>query len=394
MKEIETVANLLALAEPDAPSMASAFTPLARSLAPDRNLLSQYLDRIFTTSHYSNFGPIHEEFSLALCSTLAADRTQLFANATVALTTLMRAAAIDGEVITTPFSFAASAHAVTWAGASPVFVDIDKSKLTLDPRAVEAAITPRTQAILAVHVYGTVCDLGALADIANRHKLFLIYDAAHAWDVRYNGVPVHRFGDATVYSLHASKLMHSAEGGVLICKDNALAKRAQCMENFGIESDGSIGAAGSNGKLSELHAALGLSILPQITTEKMKRHALREAYFERLHKYDWLQPIKPSADTTDSLQYFALQVLSERGQFASHRRDLLHRALGDAQLQTRKYFYPLCSDFPHYRAQQGNRQFDFPVARRAADQALCLPFHGGVDDDAIHRIVAAARALN
>jgi dTDP-4-amino-4,6-dideoxygalactose transaminase len=368
--------------------------PLARSLAPNRELFHQYLDRIFASANYSNFGAIHDEFSQALQKILAAQNLQLFANATVALSTIMKAAAVDGEVITTPFSFAASAHAITWAGAKPVFVDIEADSLTLDPRAVEAAITPRTQAIVAVHVYGTLCRFESLADIAQRNKLFLIYDAAHAWDVRLGDMPIHQFGDATVYSLHASKLAHSAEGGVLVCQDAALVQRARSLANFGIDATGAIVAAGANGKLSELHAALGLSVLPTLESERAKRRILREKYLSAFREFDWLQPIHPSANTTDSLQYCAVQVHSEPGHADNHRRDLLHQMLGAQYIQTRKYFYPLCSDFPHYQALGPQEKNALPIARRAANQALCFPFHGDVDQHAIERVVAAARQVN
>lgn len=357
-------------------------------------MLNAYLDRICASAQYSNFGPIHEEFARSVCNTLTADHALLFTNATLALTTVMRAARIGGEVITTPFSFAASAHAISWADAKPVFVDIDERTLTLDPRAVEAAITERTQAILAVHVYGTICDVKALQAVAKKHGLFLIFDAAHAWDVRLDGVPVHRFGDATIYSLHASKLMHSGEGGVLVCNDTTIASLARRLQNFGIESDGSINVPGSNGKLSELHAALGLSVLPKVDAEKAKRRLLRETYVERLREFDWLQPIAPTERATESLQYFALQVLSEQTEPANNRRDRLCAALAEVNVQSRKYFYPLCSDFPHYQSTTTDSKRDLAVAQRAAQQALCLPFHSGVETHAIDQIVASARRLN
>jgi dTDP-4-amino-4,6-dideoxygalactose transaminase len=317
-----------------------------------------------------------------------------------------------GEVITTPFSFAASVQAIEWAGATPVYVDIDADTMTIDPSAVEAAITPQTRAILAVHIYGMPCDVRALERVAKRHGVALIFDAAHAFDTRIEGVPIHRFGDATVYSTHASKLFHTGEGGLLVCNDAGKQLAAERMSNFGFDGSGDAVCSGTNAKMSELHAAMGLSILPEIEAERSARAALRLQYANALGALPGIRLVSIPLGVRDSLQYAALRVVdaSKIGQarqqtalgkasIALSQRDAIHDCLIRHGIGTRKYFYPLCNSFSYQTRSGGasisRSQRALTHARSAADTVLCLPFHSGVREHAVHAIATLIkRTLN
>ncbi len=367
---------------------------VARSVAPDAVLLAQYIAEMSRTSRFSNYGPLHEALRVNLQNTLSADRVGLFSSATAALITVLRALDVSGEVITTPFTFAATPHAITWAGATPVFADIDGDSLTLDPARVEAAITPRTSAILAVHIYGMPCDVAALEDIAARHRLKLVFDAAHAFGTRANDVPIHRWGDASVYSTHASKLFHTGEGGVLVCRDEALALRAERLQNFGLDADGVPSEAGVNSKMSEIQAALGLSVLPHVAAERAARRRLAQRYAQSLSSIAGLRAFALPDDVEHSLQYFAVRMSGAARSDGLTRRDAALNFLAAHNIHARRYFYPLCSEFPHYRALVSAQRENLPNAVSAANEMLCLPFHGGVSDAAQHAIAALLAHLD
>jgi dTDP-4-amino-4,6-dideoxygalactose transaminase len=374
---------------------------VARSVAPDSALLLAHIEAMARTARYSNFGPCHQALTDLLENELAADAVSLFSSATAALITVLRAMEINGEVITTPFTFAGTAHAVTWAGATPVFADIHSSDMTLDPARVEAAITPRTQAILAVHIYGIPCDVKALADIAARHRLMLVYDAAHAFTTRIAGIPVHRFGDATVYSLHASKLFHTGEGGALVCRSHALQAKCQRLQNFGFDGDGEIIEPGSNAKLSEMQAALGLSVYPGIAAERDARVMVRRTYEHQLQGIAGVQLVSAPANVSSSHQYLVIRVDGRDPATGLSNRDVVHDVLKQHQIFSRRYFYPLCSEFAHYAKYPNAAAHNLPNALRISREVLCLPLHSNVNATAIgdicflikhvmHRLIATS----
>ncbi len=364
---------------------------VARSVAPDLYLLSSLFERVCAQGRYSNYGVLHQEYAAQLGSNLGCEKPLLFANATMALTTTLRALNVCGEVVTTAFSFAASAHAITWAGARPVFCDIDTTSLTLDPARVEAAITPRTSAILAVHIYGQPCDHEALQRIATRHKLALIYDAAHAFCTTANGEPIHRWGDATIYSLHASKLTHCGEGGVLVANSAQLRSACEQMQNFGIADESTVSLCGSNGKFPEASAALGLAVLPGVEIERAQRKLLRERYRQALASIDGVDIFDLPPGVEQSEQYFVIRINNGNAANTSQRRDAAFSLLRTHNIFARRYFYPLCSDFPHYRAQPDALPHNLPLSHRAAREMLCLPFHGGVTPQAVDDITFLIR---
>jgi dTDP-4-amino-4,6-dideoxygalactose transaminase len=377
------------------PHSAAAIVPVARSIEPDRETLMRYIDAMCASRRFSNFGPIHEELRDRLRNLLDADQLGLYSSATSALTIALRALGVSGEVITTPFSFAASAQVIEWAGATPVFVDIDPISLTIDPTLVEAAITPNTTAILAVHIYGVPCDVRALEDIAKRHRLKLIFDAAHAFDTRINEVPIHRFGDATIYSTHASKLFHTGEGGVLVCRDASVQQRCERMSNFGFDGSGDALECGTNAKMSELHAATGLAVLPRVTAERTARSVLRKQYEHALADIDGITLIAPPNGVKDSLQYFAIRVAAKSTHDKNSSRDYIYQCLIEYGVESRKYFYPLCTEFSYSPASKGATSLLLPAAKRASSEVLCLPFHSAVSDDTVTTIASLCReAMN
>ncbi|TAG83800.1 MAG: DegT/DnrJ/EryC1/StrS family aminotransferase, partial [Burkholderiales bacterium] len=250
-----------------------------------------------------------------------------------------------------------------------------------------------TSAILAVHTYGVPCDVRALEDIAKRHQLALIFDAAHAFDVRIDSTPIHRFGNATIYSTHASKLFHTGEGGVLVCSDEATQRRCDRMANFGFDGSGDAVECGTNAKMSELHAATGLAVLPKVNAERAARAALRFEYTSALNGIDGISLMAPPIHVKDSLQYLAIRVKSEAAETDNRIRNTVYERLISLGLESRKYFSPLCADFSYVSQENCRTTDELTVARRAVHQVLCLPFHSGVNRDTVLLIADTFREV-
>jgi len=360
-------------------------TPIyvTRPLLPPLSALTARLEEVWATQQLTNIGAQHERLEAALRDRLGVRELSLFTNGTVALITAIRALRLTGEVLTTPFTFPATPHALSWSGITPVFCDVDPRTLTLDPHAVERAITPRTTGILAVHVYGAPCDVDALQAIADRHRLRIIYDAAHAFGTRVGGRGIGTFGDITMFSFHATKLFHTAEGGALACADPALKAKIDDLRNFGIHGPDRVEAIGLNGKMTELQAALGLCVLERVDAELAQRRRLLERYRDRLSSIDgvaWFHP-PPTAD--DSCQYAVVRV--DESRFGCSR-DALQEGLRRYNVFTRKYFYPLCADYDCYRDLPSAAPARLPAASRAVREVLCLPLYGGLDPADADRI--------
>jgi dTDP-4-amino-4,6-dideoxygalactose transaminase len=356
---------------------------VTRPLLPALEAYAGRLAQVWEAQWLTNGGAQHRELEAVLSKRLRAPHLSLFANGTLALLAACRVLDLHGEVITTPFTFAAAPHALVWSGLEPVFADIEPRTLTLDPRCVEAAITPRTSAILAVHVYGMPCDVTALGAIAARHGLKVIYDGAHAFGTTLDGVPVALFGDATMLSFHATKLFHTGEGGALIVRDAATKARVDLARNFGIASESEVASTGINGKMSELSAALGLEVLARVDEERTRRETIASIYDARLERLAGIDALRPPANASHSLQYYVVRVDESA---AGLSRDALCRALREFNLHARAYFNPLASDYPCYRSLPSARPENLPVARAAGARMLCLPFHGALEPDDVQRI--------
>jgi dTDP-4-amino-4,6-dideoxygalactose transaminase len=356
---------------------------VTRPMLPPLASVMARLEEIWTTQQLTNIGAQHERLEAALRLHLGARELSLFTNGTVALVTAIRALDLGGEVLTTPFTFPATPHALSWSGIAPVFCDIDPITLNLDPAAVERAVTDRTTGILAVHVYGTPCDVDGLQRVADRQGLKIIYDAAHAFGARVRNIPIAAFGDATMFSFHATKLFHTAEGGALACGDASLKARIDDMRNFGIHGPDAVEAIGLNGKMSELHAALGLCVLDCLADELVRRERLLAAYRQRLAPLEGIECLQVRNGIAGSCQYCVIRV--DRASFGCSR-DRLHDQLRTYNVFTRKYFSPLCADYDCYRTLPSAATANLPIAARAVREVLCLPLYGGLSESDVDRI--------
>jgi dTDP-4-amino-4,6-dideoxygalactose transaminase len=355
---------------------------VTRPLLPPLDALMARLERVWSTQQLTNIGPQHDQLEQALRTYLGVDQLSLFTNGTVALITAIKALKLSGEVLTTPFTFPATPHALSWSGITPVFCDIDPVTCTIDPEAVERAITPRTTGILAVHVYGVPCDVDRLQQIAVKHGLRIVYDAAHAFGAKVKGRGIGLFGDVSMFSFHATKLFHTAEGGALTCADESLNARIVELRNFGIHGPDAVEAVGLNGKMTELQAALGLCVLDAIGEELRRRRRLLMRYRERFAAIEGLTWL-PGPDSSDSsCQYAVIRVEEAFGV----SRDVLHRELQAFNVFTRKYFFPLCSDYDCYRDLPSAAGANLPVAVQTAQEVLCLPLYGGLAEASVDRI--------
>jgi dTDP-4-amino-4,6-dideoxygalactose transaminase len=356
---------------------------VTRPLLPSIPALTERLQEVWDAQWLTNAGAQHEMLVGRLRTYLDVPEVSLYNNGTIALLAAVRALNMSGEVITTPFTFPATPHAISWSGAEPVFCDIDPVMMTIDPVQVESLITPRTTGILAVHVYGIPCDVDALQAIADRHGLKIVYDAAHAFGTRINGVGIGNFGDASMFSFHATKLFHTAEGGALTTKDASTRAALDHLKNFGILGQDAVDIVGINGKMNELQAALGLCVLDHVTEELRRRRAIIARYRERLGHVDGLTLMPEPEGVESSLQYFVIRIDQRR--FGRSRDDVFER-LKAYNVLARKYFFPLCTDYDCYRSLPSAAPGRLPVASQVVSEVLCLPLYGtlGLEDvDAI-----------
>lgn len=355
---------------------------VTKPFLPPLSELLPALESIWESHNLTNSGPFHQQFEAALCEYLGVKYISLFTNATIALITALQALEIGGEVITTPFSFVATSHSLLWNNITPVFVDIDKTTLNLDPAKIEAAITPRTTAILPVHCYGTPCDVDAIEIIAKRHNLKVIYDAAHAFGVKCHCGSVLNHGDLSVLSFHATKAFNTFEGGAIISSDLETKRRIDSLKNFGIESEISVTIAGINGKMSEFNAALGILQLKYFEEVVSQRKQIAMRYLARLEKVDGIEIAGTFRYMESNYSYFPILV-TDRFRMT---RDELFEALKIAGINTRRYFYPLISTFPMYQHLPSSDVGNLSVAHNASQQILCLPIYPSLETSLIDRI--------
>ena len=347
-----------------------------------------YLEKIWTSKILTNAGPFHQQFEAALCQHLGVRHVSLFANGTLALIAALKVLGITGEVITTPFSFVATAHALLWSGLEPVFVDIDPGTFNLDATAIEAAITPRTRAIMPVHCYGRTCDVGAIQKVADEHGLKVIYDAAHAFAVDDAGGSILRHGDLSVLSFHATKVFNTFEGGAIICPDEETKIRVDQLKNFGFVDEVTIAVAGINCKMNEFSAALGLLQLRHIDAAISRRGEIDAAYRDMLRDVAGIR----CAPTTDAraanFSYFPILVDDA---FPIGRDELYQRFRAD-NIFVRRYFFPLLSAFPMYRACPSANPHRLPVATDVANRVICLPIYPTMTAAALDRVISVLRS--
>ncbi|MBP7051859.1 MAG: DegT/DnrJ/EryC1/StrS family aminotransferase [Phycisphaerae bacterium] len=360
---------------------------VTQPVLPRLDVFCERLKEIWNNRWLTNNGPIVQRYAKRLCEYMELDSVCLFSNGTLALQIGLQGMRVSGEVITTPFTFVATAHAMSWNRVRPVFVDIEPDYYTLDPEKVEAAITPWTTAILPVHVYGHPCKLDALADIARRHGLLLIYDAAHAFGVRVAGKPIAHYGDLSMFSFHATKLYHSIEGGLLAFQNPRLTKTFDYLKNFGFENEVEVVTPGTNAKMNEFQALMGELILDEMPTIIEKRRQLYERYHQLLADVPGIQLVPPlGADVTYNYAYMPVEVDVERFGLS---RDGLYEELKKYNVFSRCYFYPLVCDFACYRSVPVSDPLT--VARSAAARILTLPIYSDLALGDVERICEIIR---
>ena len=329
------------------------------------------LAQIWNSRILTNAGPYHEKFEKELARHLGVEYLNLFANGTLALITALQALRITGEVITTPYSFVATSHALLWNGLKPVFVDIDPKTRNIDPDRIEEFITPNTSAILAVHCYGIPCDTERIQRIADTYGLKVIYDAAHAFGVRQNERSILLDGDLSILSFHATKVFNTFEGGAIICPDAKTKHRIDYLKNFGFADEVTIVAPGINGKMNEFSAALGLAQLRHVDEAIISRTAIFQRYAENLTGVDGIEMITIPVGTTWNFAYCPIYIKPE----FPIPRDELYARMKKMNIHPRRYFYPLISEFPMYRALHSARQRNLQQATTVSRQILCLPIY-------------------
>jgi dTDP-4-amino-4,6-dideoxygalactose transaminase len=356
---------------------------VTQPLLPPLEEFIPYLEEIWRNKILTNGGPFHAQLEQELCSYLGVKHISLFANGTLALITALQALRISGEVITTPYSFVATAHSLLWNGIKPVFVDIDPVTFNMDPEKIEAAITPQTTAIMPVHCYGNPCDLERIEKIASNYGLKIIYDAAHAFGVQCHGGSLLSHGDLSVLSFHATKVFNTFEGGAIISPDAKTKQHIDHLKNFGFVDEVTVVAPGINGKMSEINAAFGLLQLKGIDAAMQQRKAIDRRYRETLAGVEGIRCMSATGEGAN-YAYFPILVQPEY----PLRRDELYKKLQDNEIYARRYFYPLISDFPMYRGMLSAAHSNLPVARKLAGEVICLPIYPALSNDQVDFILA------
>lgn len=366
-------------------------------LLPDLGEFNKYLEKIWDSHWLTNNGHFHQELEKALADYLHVPYISLFTNGTLPLITALQALRITGEVITTPYSFVATTHALWWNGIKPVFVDIDPKTGDLDPNKIEAAITPKTTAILPVHVYGKPCDVDAIQTIADKYGLKVIYDAAHAFKVEVSGkayssitngkdeyVSILNAGDISTLSFHATKVYNTVEGGAMIMHDAKMKKRIDYLKNFGFADEVTVVGPGINSKMDELRSAWGLINLKQVDKAIAARKRVAETYRKALRNVEGITFFDDMPGVRHNYSYFPIFVDSEK---YGMTRDELYFKMKSQNVWGRRYFYPLISEFSTYRGLESAAPENLPNAHKMANSVICLPMHHELSDEDVQRVI-------
>lgn len=356
---------------------------ITRPILPKITEVNSKLKEIWRSKWLSNNGPQHVRFEKEIRKKLKVPNVTLFNNGTIALLVAVRALKLSGEVITTPFTFPATPHALSWNNITPVFCDIDPITLNIDPNKIEKLITNKTSAILGVHVFGTPCNVEKIQEIAGRHKLKVLYDAAHAFGVELKGIGIGNFGDITMFSFHPTKLFHTGEGGALTYKNSKLNKLLYLLKNFGIKNEEEVVEIGINGKMNELQAVLGLLVLKNTEEERRKRKILFEIYKKCLKNIEGIGFIDHQAGVKNSYQYFVIRIDEKK---FGKSRDYVYEKFKKYNVFTRKYFYPLCSEYPHYKNLSSSKKSNLPIAQQVVKEVLSMPFYGELSVQDVEKI--------
>ncbi len=357
-------------------------------LLPDLEEFNALLKEIWDSKWITNNGRFHKQLEKELASYLKVPYISLFTNGTLPLITALQALRVTGEVITTPYSFVATTHSLWWNGIKPVFVDVDPSTCNLDPSKIEAAITPKTTAIMPVHCYGKPCDTKAIQEVADKYGLKVIYDAAHAFGVEVDGESILNAGDMSTLSFHATKVYNTIEGGAMVMHDEQTKKRIDYLKNFGFANETTVVAPGINSKMDEVRAAYGLLNLRQVDAAIEARRKVARIYREELRDVPGITFFEDMPGVRHNYSYFPIFVDAEK---YGRTRDQLYFDMKSVDVLGRRYFYPLISDFSTYRGLPSATRENLPVAYRLADTVLCLPMHHALTDREIERIIGCIK---
>ena len=353
-------------------------------LLPDLEEFNDLLRQIWDSKWITNNGQFHQRLEKELAEYLGVPYISLFTNGTLPLLTALQALRITGEVITTPYSFVATTHSIWWNGCKPVFVDINPKTGNIDPDKIEAAITPKTTAIMPVHVYGKPCDTKRIQEIADRYGLKVIYDAAHAFGVKVDGESVLNAGDLSTLSFHATKVFNTIEGGAMVMHDEATKKRIDYLKNFGFAGETTVVGPGINSKMDEMRSAYGLLNLRQVDAAIEARHKVAVRYRDALRDVKGISFFDDMPGVRHNYSYFPVFVEAEE---YGMTRDELYSKMKAANVLGRRYFYPLISEFSTYRGLESAKPENLPNAHRMADSVVCLPMHHALSDEDRERVI-------
>ncbi len=353
-------------------------------LLPNLDEFQKLLEQIWESKWITNNGSFHQQLEEALCKYLGVPYISLFTNGTLPLITALQALHITGEVITTPYSFVATTHALWWNGIKPVFVDIDPKTGNIDPNKIEAAITPRTTAIMPVHVYGKPCATDSIQEIADKYGLKVIYDAAHAFGVKVNDQSIINAGDMATLSFHATKVFNTVEGGALVMHDEKTKKRIDYLKNFGFAGETEVVAPGINSKMDEIRSAYGLLNLRQVDAAIAARRQVAQTYRTALQHVEGISFWNDMPGVRHNYSYFPIFVNSEKYGLT---RDELYFKMKSQGIWGRRYFYPLISEFSTYRGLESANPSNLPQATKMANSVICLPMHHALSEEDIQRTI-------
>lgn len=353
-------------------------------LLPDLKEFNTLLNEIWESKWITNNGSFHKQLEKELADYLKVPYISLFTNGTLPLITALQALRITGEVITTPYSFVATTHSLWWNGIKPVFVDIDPKTGNIDPEKIETAITPKTTAIMPVHVYGNPCDTKRIREIADTYGLKVIYDAAHAFGVEVNGKSVLNEGDISTLSFHATKVFNTIEGGAMVMHDEQMKKRIDYLKNFGFAGETKVIAPGINSKMDEMRSAYGLLNLRQVDQAIENRHQVAIRYREALKNVEGISFFEDIEGVKHNYAYFPIFI--DESKFGMNR-DELYFKMKEQKVLGRRYFYPLISEFSTYKGLPSSSKENLPVSHKMADSVICLPMHHALREEDIQRIL-------
>ena len=353
-------------------------------LLPNLDDFHEELKKIWDNKWITNNGSYHKQLEAALAEYLGVPYVSLFTNGTLPLLTALQALRITGEVITTPYSFVATTHSIWWNGCKPVFVDIDPKTGNIDPDKIEAAITPKTTAIMPVHVYGKPCDTKRIQEIADKYGLKVIYDAAHAFGVKVDGESILNCGDMSTLSFHATKVYNTIEGGAMVMHDETTKKRIDYLKNFGFAGEVTVVGPGINSKMDEMRSAYGLLNLRQVDAAIESRHQVAIKYREALREVEGITFFDDMPGVRHNYSYFPIFIDAEK---YGMTRDELYFKMKEVNVLGRRYFYPLISEFSTYRGLESARPENLPNAHKMANSVICLPMHHALTDEDIQRIL-------